>query len=130
MLTREFLANVPRPGQPEKFHVKAWGVDTFLVDPTCDLVDEWETFCEAHKGEPKKNAAGQIIEDGKPLPGPWRATFASIVLCDDKGKRVFTAEDVPTLGALSPEGLREIWEAGIGRFKTNIDAEVEAAAGN
>lgn len=119
MLTRDFLANVPKPGAPEKLHVKAWGLDVWICDPTCDQVDEWETFCEAHKAK-----------DGSVLPGPWRATLASIVLCDEDGKRLFWAEDVSMLGRQSPEALKEIWTVGARKLRAGTDEEIEEEAKN
>ena len=119
MLTRDFLDNVPKPGAPEKLHVKAWGLDVWVADPTCDMVDEWEAFCERH-----------TAPDKTILPGPWRATLASILLCDESGKRLYTADDVPLLGEQLPEALKEIWSVGIKKLKADTDQEIEEKAKN
>ena len=113
MLTRDDLlaldANKTAP--PTRLHVAAWGGDVFLLDPTAQTYDEWSLYCEEHKG----------------TPAPWRAKVASLLLCDEAGKRMFSAADVPTLAGWRPDGLLEVWKVGIELLKVD-DQEIEAAA--
>lgn len=82
---------------PQKLYVKAWGRDVYLLDPTADVRDEWEVFCAANQG---KKAS-------------WRAKLASLLLCDEQGARLFTADaDVAKLGKKRAAALHEIWQAG------------------
>ena len=94
---------------PQLLHVKAWGKDVYLLDPTADIRDEWEIFCAANQG---KRAS-------------WRAKMASLLLCDAEGRRLFTTDaDVAKLGKKSAKALHEIWEAGQ-QLLSITDAEVE-----
>jgi hypothetical protein len=82
---------------PQLLHIKAWGKDVYLLDPTADVRDEWEIFCAANQG---KRAS-------------WRAKLASLLLCDADGNRLFTSDaDVARLGKKNARALHEIWEAG------------------
>jgi hypothetical protein len=82
---------------PTVLHVKAWGRDVYLLDPTADVRDEWEIFCTANQG---KKAS-------------WRAKLASLLLCDESGKRLFPHDaDVAKLGKKGARALHEIWMAG------------------
>lgn len=82
---------------PQQLHVKAWGRDVYLLDPTADVRDEWEIFCAANQG---KRAS-------------WRAKLASLLLCDESGTRLFTTDaDVAKLGKKNARALHEIWQAG------------------
>lgn len=113
MLTRDDLlaldANKTAP--PTRLHVAAWGGDVFLLDPTAQTFDEWAMFCEENKGK----------------PAPWRAKVASLLLCDEAGKPLFSAADVPTLAGWKPDGLLEVWKVGIKLLSVD-DQEIEAAA--
>ena len=94
---------------PQKLHVKAWGKDVYLLDPTADMRDEWEIYCAANQG---KRAS-------------WRAKLASLLLCDADGKRLFTSDaDLAKLGKKSAKALHEIWEAGQ-KLLTITDREIE-----
>lgn len=94
---------------PQKLHVKAWGRDVFLLDPTADIRDEWEIYCAANQG---KKAS-------------WRAKLASLILCDEQGNRLFTADaDVAKLGKKKAAALHEIWQAGQ-KLMSISDQEIE-----
>jgi hypothetical protein len=81
---------------PMLLHVKAWGKDVYLLDPTADIRDDWEIYCAANQG---KRAS-------------WRAKLASLLLCDAEGKRLFSEADVAKLGKKNAKALHEIWMAG------------------
>jgi hypothetical protein len=96
-LTAEDILAIDDIRPPQLLHVKAWGKDVWLLDPTADIRDEWEIFCAANQG---KRAS-------------WRAKLASLLLCDADGKRLFTSDaDVAKLGKKNARALHEIWEAG------------------
>ena len=113
MLTRDDLlghdANKTAP--PTRLHVAAWGGEVFLLDPTAATYDDWSIFCEENAGK----------------PAPWRAKLASLLLCDESGKRLFTADDVPALNAWKPDGLVEVWKVGLKLLRVD-DKEIEAKA--
>lgn len=115
MLTRDDLLQLEanKPAPPTKLHVKAWGRDVWLVDPTAAIYDDWSIFCEANQGR----------------SAPWRAKLASLLLCDEDGRRLFTEADVPALAAWKPDGLVEIWTAGLKLLRVD-DQEVQELAGN
>ena len=113
MLTRDDLlaldANKPAP--PTRLHVAAWGGDVYLLDPTAQTYDEWSIFCEENKGKPVS----------------WRAKAATLLICDESGKRLFTADDVPLLASWRPDGLVEVWKIAIDLLRVD-DKDIEAEA--
>ena len=115
MLTRDDLIGLDanKPAPPTKLHVKAWGRDVWLLDPTVETYDNWSIFCEANAGK----------------PAPWRAKLATLLLCDEDGKRLFTDKDVSLLSSWRPDGLVEVWAAGLQLLRVT-DAEVQEDAGN
>jgi len=112
-LTAEELLSLDDIRPPQLLHVKAWGKDVYLLDPTADIRDEWEIFCAANQG---KRAS-------------WRAKLASLLLCDADGKRLFTNDaDVARLGKKNAKALHEIWEAGQ-KLLLITDKEIEELEG-
>ena len=94
---------------PQKLHVKAWRREVLLLDPTADIRDEWEIYCEANRG---KRAS-------------WRAKLASLLLCDEQGVRLFTTDaDVAKLGKKNAKAMHEIWQAGQ-KLLSVTDEEIE-----
>ena len=94
---------------PQTLHVKAWGREVYLLDPTADIRDEWEIYCAANQG---KRAS-------------WRAKLASLLLCDDQGVRLFTTDaDVAKLGKKNARAMHEIWQAGQ-KLLSITDEEIE-----
>jgi hypothetical protein len=112
-ISGEELLDIQDLKAPTKLHVKAWGRDVFLLDPTADVRDDWEIFCSANAN---KKAS-------------WRAKLASLLLCDEAGVRLFTDADVPRLGKKSAAALHEIWKAGT-KLLSITDEEVEELAKN
>ena len=113
MLSRDDLlaldANKTAP--PTRLHVAAWGGDVFLLDPTAQTYDEWSLFCEENKGKSVS----------------WRAKAATLLICDESGNRLFTADDVPVLTKWRPAGLVEVWKLAMELLKVD-DKEIEAEA--
>ena len=93
---------------PMLLHVKAWGKDVYLLDPTADMRDDWEIYCAANQG---KRAS-------------WRAKLASLLLCDADGKRLFSEADISKLGKKNARALHEIWMVGQ-KMLLITDQEVE-----
>ena len=114
MLTRDDLLGLEanKTAPPTRLHVVAWGDDVFLLDPTAQAYDEWALWCERNKDK---------------ADPPYRAKLASLLLCDEAGKRLFTEADVPTLAAWKPDGLTEVWTVGVKLLKVD-DKEIEAEA--
>jgi len=107
-LTADELLDLSDLREPQKLYVKAWKRDIFLLDPTADVRDDWEIFCSANAN---KKAS-------------WRAKLASLLLCDETGKKLFTDADIPRLGKKSAAALHEIWQAGT-KLLSVTDSEVE-----
>lgn len=84
---------------PFEFHVPEWNDTVYLRHPTANDRDGWELYCQENKGK------SQSI---------WRAHMASLLLCDDQGRRLFTsADEVRKLGEHSAAALHRIWEKGL-----------------
>jgi hypothetical protein len=107
-LTADELLALDDIKPPTLLHVRAWGKDVYLLDPTADIRDEWEVYCSANQG---KRAS-------------WRAKLASLLLCDAEGKRLFSEADVAKLGKKNAKALHEIWEAGQ-KLLSITDKEIE-----
>jgi hypothetical protein len=94
---------------PQKLQVKAWNREVYLLDPTADIRDEWEIFCASNQGQ----------------RASWRAKLASLLLCDEHGKRLFVSDaDVAKLGKKNARAMHEIWQAGQ-KLLSITDEEIE-----
>jgi hypothetical protein len=107
-LTAEELLDLDDLRKPTKLAVRAWKRDVWLLDPTADVRDDWEIFCAANAN---KRAS-------------WRAKMASLLVCDEDGKRLFSDGDIPRLGKKSAAALQEIWTVGT-KLMTVTDKEIE-----
>jgi hypothetical protein len=108
-LTAEDILGIDDIRAPQKLHVKAWNREVYLLDPTADIRDEWEIYCASNQGK----------------PASWRAKLASLLLCDEDGKRLFTNDaDVAKLGKKNAKAMHEIWQAGQ-KLLSITDAEIE-----
>jgi hypothetical protein len=107
-LTAEELLDLDDLRKPTKLAVRAWKRDVWLLDPTADVRDEWEIFCTANAN---KRAS-------------WRAKLASLLVCDEDGKRLFSDADIPRLGKKSAAALHEIWQVGT-KLLSVTDTEIE-----
>lgn len=115
LATREAFEGLSDVGAPLRLHVKAWGKDVFLLDPTADVRDEWEKFTTDSRA--KEGSA------------PWRAKVAQLLLCDESGKRLFSEDDLEFLGARNPAAMTEVFTAGMKRLAIT-DEEIAAVSGN
>lgn len=95
---------------PELFHIPEWKADVYLRHPTANDRDEWEVYCADNRG--KKGSL-------------WRAKLASLILCDDSGRRLFTTDkEVEELGRKSAAAIHRVWEKGLSMFAVT-EAEVD-----
>jgi hypothetical protein len=108
-LTADDILAIDDIRAPQKLHVKAWNREVYLLDPTADIRDEWEIYCASNQGK----------------PASWRAKLASLLLCDEEGKRLFAGDsDVAKLGKKNARAMHEIWQAGQ-KLLSITDAEIE-----
>jgi hypothetical protein len=61
-----------------------------------------------------KQALGEMlsaaIKNGETLPKNWWATVCVLAICDENGKRLFSSNDVETLGEMDSEVLDRIYQ--------------------
>lgn len=76
----------------DKVHVQEWGDDVYIKTLSGT---ERDAFEEAYTTEKMKN---------------FRSRFLVLTLCDDKGERLFTDEEVDALGAKSAAVINKIFE--------------------
>lgn len=101
-LGREDILKLKDLGEPVRLHVPEWNDDVFLRRPTANDRDAWELYCQEHAKHPKKI---------------WRAKLASMLLCDQAGKLLFTEKDIDSLGERSAAALHRIWEVALDLMK-------------
>ena len=76
----------------DKVHVPEWGDDVFIKTLSGT---ERDAFEDAYSTEKMKN---------------FRSRFLVLTLCDDKGERLFTDEEVDSLGSKSAAVINRIFE--------------------
>lgn len=98
LTSREAILGLKDLGEPVKLHIPEWNDDVYLRRPTANDRDAWELYCQEHGKTPHK---------------VWRAKLASILICDEGGKLLFTEKEVHALGEKSAPALHRIWEKGL-----------------
>ena len=95
----------------EKIKVPEWGGEVFIREMTAAERDGWEATAFG------ENADKTCI----------RARLACICLCDDKGARLFSDTDLPSLGKLSASALDRIFTASmkVNRLRKSDVEELE-----
>jgi hypothetical protein len=106
----DFLKAASR-GQPIRLTLRSCGEDVFLLDPAADLRDEFDMWAR----DRKENLSGV------------RGVVASLLLCDEGGKRMFSIADAPALGEMRANVLSEIFDRGT-MLLGMTDKEVEDLA--
>ena len=82
----------------EPLNVPEWGGQVFVRTLKASERDAWEiSLSKDGKNIDRRNA---------------RAKFASLVLCDEKGVRLFSDAEVGALGEKSAAALTRVWDAG------------------
>lgn len=99
LTSRESILGLQDIQPPLEFHVPEWSDTVFLRHPTANDRDAWEIYVRDNKDK------SQAV---------WRAHLASVLLCDEKGQRLFkSADDVRQLGERSAAAIHRIWERGL-----------------
>lgn len=98
-LTKDQILSAQDVKPPFEFHVPEWSDTVFLRHPTANDRDAWELYAQANKGQTKSL---------------WRAQLAAMLICDEKGNRLFTTDaEIRQLGEHSAAALHRIWERGL-----------------
>lgn len=99
LTSKDAILGVDDIQPPTEFHVPEWNDTVYLRHPTANDRDAWEIYCRENKDKTGVQ---------------WRAHLAAVLLCDDKGKRLFTtAEEIRRLGDHSAAAIHRIWEKGL-----------------
>ena len=109
LTSKDAILGLKDMAEPVKFFVPEWNDEVFLRHPTANDRDAWELYCQEHTKHPHK---------------VWRAKLASMLLCDESGKLLFTERDVEKLGERSAAALHRIWERGLELMRIT-EADVE-----
>ena len=80
----------------EQIHIPEWGGDVYVRAMSANSRDELEDFVAA-------SGKGGTVKQ-------LRAKVASLTLCDEKGKLLFTENDVEKIGEKSATVLQRIFE--------------------
>lgn len=108
-----------RPLKTEKIHVDEWGGDVYVREMTGAERD----WLDARMYD-------KASQDISLLNVPnYRAAIASLVLCDESGKRLFTEHDIPLLSGCSASSLEIVMKAGV-RVNGMLAEAVEEAEKN
>jgi hypothetical protein len=110
LASKKAILDLEDLGAPVKLHIPEWGDDVYLRRPTANDRDAWELYCEEHKRQPHK---------------VWRAKLASLVLCDEEGKLLFTEREIEQLGHKSAAALHRIWQEALKLFRITEEEVAE-----
>jgi hypothetical protein len=115
MLTsKDSILKIKDLGEPIRLEVPEWNDTVLLRRPTANDRDTWELYCQQHATKPQS---------------VWRAKLASMVLCDEGGKLLFTPAEIAALGEKSAAALHRIWTRGLELMLITED-EVKELEGN
>lgn len=120
MLTREEILRLSeRPPTIEAVEVPEWGGTVHVRAMTCKEKDAFEAS-RIRRGK-----------DGKDVPNlaNLRGRFAALVLCDEKGNRLFGDDDAGMLGDLESCGMERVL-AVAQRLNGLTEESVKEAEGN
>lgn len=108
----------------ERVEVPEWGGSVIVRELTGDERDEWESELV------ELNQTGEGAPDVtvKSMRGA-RARLASLAIVDDKGDRLFIAEDVEDLGKLSAAALGRVFDVA-SRLSGLTDSDIKELSGN
>lgn len=98
----------------EAVAVPEWGDSVFIREMTAGERDEWES---------------QVWGENPPHKDRLRAALVAYTLCDDKGVRLFTADDITALEKLGAAALHRVFEAAM-RLNQLRKEDMEAVAKN
>ena len=74
--------------------VDEWGGDIFVSEMSGTMRDAWEQTLR------EKDASGNLLSP--------RAKLVAFTVVDEKGERIFTDEDIPSIGRLSSASLEKV----------------------
>jgi hypothetical protein len=98
LTSKDAILKLSDLGEPVSLVVPEWDDTVLLRRPTANDRDAWELYCQEHNTKPKN---------------VWRAKLASMLLCDEHGKLLFSQAEVQALGEKSASALHRIWEKGL-----------------
>ncbi len=114
LTSKDAILKIADLGEPVRLEVPEWNDIVLLRRPTANDRDAWELYCQEHNTKPKS---------------VWRAKLASMLLCDESGKLIFSQAEVTALGEKSAAALQRIWERGIALMRIT-EEEVKELEGN
>lgn len=94
-------------------------------------VPEWggEVIIRTMTGEERDAFDSEMIRDEKRSLKNVRARFLSLILCDEKGNRLFDDKDISALGKKSAAALDRLFTAGQ-KLNRLSNEDIEELAGN
>jgi hypothetical protein len=107
-ITADELLSIEDIRKPTKLFVKAWKRDVWILDPTAEMLRDWEAYCSL---PPEKR-------------GDIRARLVVKLVCDEEGNRVFRDDQVVAVGKKSAAAIKEISEFAADRMRVT-DKDIE-----
>lgn len=98
LTSKDSILSLSDLGAPIPLEVPEWNDTVLLRRPTANDRDAWELYIQEHNTKPKS---------------VWRAKLASMFLCDENGKLLFTQAEMHKLGEKSAAALHRIWKKGL-----------------